>query len=181
MVAVLEVVVVVALLQPPSWQMHFDPRPGVQSAVGGANIFVCLSVGVCAVCLCVCVPSCVCAVCHHEECHPRGGSPYKCSQYNISRSPRRDSTRIWIRLQIRNKVSARILLGISFKKPVACFPEEHTSSFVSLARVFCPYLTIAPAWKRFPGARNKSYSVSRLSFEMVLAEGRRPVISQFSC
>ena len=44
------VVMVVALLQPPSWQMHFDPLPGVQSAVSGANIFVCLSVGVCAVC-----------------------------------------------------------------------------------------------------------------------------------
>ena len=100
-------------------------------------------------------------VCHHEECHPRGGSPYKCSQYNISRSPRRDSTRIWIRLQIRNKVSTRILLGISFKKPVACFPKEHTSPFVPLARVFCPYLTIAAAWKRFPGARNKSNSLSR--------------------
>ena len=119
---------------------------------------VCPIVGVRALCpiMCVCVSSCVC-VCHHEECHPRGGSPYKCSQYNISRSPRRDSTRIWIRLQIRNKVSTRILLGIS----VACFPKEPTSPFVPLARVFCPYLTIAAAWKRFPRARNKSDSVSR--------------------
>ena len=162
--------VVVALLQPPSWQMHFDPRPGVQSAVGGANIFVCLSVGVCALCVCAIMRSAIHGVGARTNAHNTISAAAPEETAHVYGSGYRSGTRF--RHGFCLEFLSRSLWHV--------FPKSPRGPLVSLARVFCPYLTIAPAWKRFPGARNKSDSVSRLSFEMVLAEERRPVISQFS-
>lgn len=171
--------VVVALLQPPSWQMHFDPRPGVQSAVGGANTFVCLSVGVCALCPIMSVCVCVCAI-MRSAIHGVGA---RTNAHNtISAAAPEETAHVYgSGYRSGTRFPRGFCLEFLSRSLWHVFPKEHTSPFVPLARVFCPYLTIAAAWKRFPGARNKSDSVSRLSFEMVLAEGRRPVISQFSC
>ena len=158
--------------------MHFDPRPGVQSAVGGANIFVCLSVGVCALCPVICVSACVCAIMRRAI---HGWEPVQMLTIQYQPQPQKRQHTYMDQVTDPEQGFDADSAWNFFQEACGMFPKEHTSPFVSLARVFCPYLTIAPAWKRFPGATNKSNSVSRLSFEMVLAEGRRSVISQFSC
>ena len=169
--------VVVALLQPPSWQMHFDPRPGVQSAVSGANIFVCLSVGVCAVCaVCPIMSVCVC-VCAIMRSAIHGVGARTNAHNTISAAAPEETANVYMDQVTDPEQGFHADSAWNFFQE-ACGMFSQRAFCVSRSRL----LSVSDhhtCVEKIPGSEEQKRLC--VSIEMVLAEGRRPIISQFSC